>query len=80
MAIADLRSVLGWCTVIDYTLLIFWFVAFVLAHDWLQRLHGRWFSIQEEKFDAIHYTLMAVFKLLIFMFNLVPYVSMRIIA
>ena len=79
MAIEDLRSVLGWCTLIDYALLLFWFVVFILAHDWLHRLHGRWFSISEEKFDAVHYTLMGVFKG-IFLFNLVPYLSMRIVA
>jgi len=79
MAIQDLRSVLGWCTIIDYALLLFWFVVFILAHDWLHRLHGRWFSMSEEKFDAVHYTLMGVFKLGIFLFNLVPYLSIRIV-
>jgi hypothetical protein len=79
MAIQDLRSVLGWCTIIDYALLLFWFVVFILAHDWLPRLHGRWFSMSEEKFDAVHYTLMGVFKLGIFLFNLVPYLSIRIV-
>jgi hypothetical protein len=44
MAIEGLRSVLGWCTLIDYAVLLFWFVAFILAHGWLHRLHGRWFS------------------------------------
>ncbi|HTF33200.1 MAG TPA: hypothetical protein VK714_05795 [Myxococcota bacterium] len=80
MAIEDLRSVLGWCTLIDYAVLLFWFVVFILAHDWLHRLHGRWFSMSEEKFDAVHYTLMGVFKLGILLFNLVPYLSMRIVA
>ncbi len=80
MAIEHLRTVLGWCTLINYALLLFWFGMFVLAHDGLHRLHGRWFSLSEEKFDAIHYTLMGVFKLGIFLFNLVPYLSMRIVA
>lgn len=79
MTFDDLRSVLGWCTVIDYALLLFWFMMFVVAHDSMHRLHGRWFSISEENFDAVHYTLMGVFKLLIFVFNLVPYISMRIV-
>jgi len=79
MAPEQLRSVLGWCTLINYALLLFWFAMFVLAHDWLHRLHGRWFSVSKEKFDAIHYTLMGVFKLGIFLFNLVPYLSMHIV-
>jgi Family of unknown function (DUF6868) len=79
MVIQDLRSALGWCTIFDYAVLLFWFVVFILAHDWLHRLHGRWFSMSEERFDAIHYTLMGVFKLGIFLFNLVPYLSLRIV-
>ena len=80
MAMESLRSVLGWCTVINYALLFFWFAMFTLGHDWLRRLHGRWFSVSEENFDAIHYALMGIFKLGIFLFNLVPYLSMRIVA
>jgi hypothetical protein len=79
MPIEDLRHVLGWCTLINYAVLLFWFGVFGLAHDWLHRLHGRWFSLSEEKFDAVHYALMGVFKLGILLFNLVPYLSMRIV-
>ena len=80
MVIEHLRSVLGWCTLINYALLLFWFVVFILAHDSLHRLHGRWFSMSAEKFDVAHYTLMGVFKLGILLFNLVPYLSIRIAA
>ena len=79
MPIEDLRRLLGWCTLINYALLLFWFGMFVLAHDWLHRLHGRWFSLSDEKFDAANYALMGVFKLGILLFNLVPYLSMRIV-
>ena len=78
MAIEELRSVLGWCTLINYAILLFWFAVFVFAHDRLHRLHGRWFAMSGEKFDSVHYTLMGVFKLGILLFNLVPYLSMRI--
>lgn len=78
MAIENLRSVLGWCTLLNYALLLFWFAVFVLAHDRLHRLHERWFSMSAERFDTVHYTLMGVFKLGILLLNLVPYVSMRI--
>lgn len=38
MTLALLRDVLFWCTVLDYLILIVWFVAFVWAHDGLRRL------------------------------------------
>jgi len=29
--------------------------------DWIQRLHGRWFRLSSEQFDALHYLGMSVF-------------------
>jgi hypothetical protein len=50
-----------------------------LGHAWLFRLHGRWFQLSEERFDAIHYTGMAVYKIGVLLFNLAPYVALVII-
>ena len=60
-------------------LTLFWFAYFALAHDWLYRVHSRWFGIPVERFDAIHYAAMAGFKLGIILFNLVPYFALRIV-
>ncbi|MFW5450962.1 MAG: DUF6868 family protein [Methylophagaceae bacterium] len=79
MTIDLLREILGWCAVINYGLLMFWFLMFAQAHDWVYNLHGKWFTLSVERFDAIHYTGMAVFKFGIFMFNIVPYIALRIV-
>ena len=52
---------------------------FTLAHSWMYRLHGRWFNISLNNFDAIHYAGMAIFKIGIILFNLVPYLILRAI-
>ena len=70
---------LGWCAVINIGLLIWWFLFFWLAHDSMYRFHGKMFRISVETFDAIHYAGMAVFKIGIFLFNLVPYLALVII-
>lgn len=74
MSIETLRNFLLWCTALNYGLLLVWFLVFALAHDWLQRLHGRWFRLSKDQFDAIHYAGMAIFKIGIMLFNLVPFV------
>ena len=38
------RNVLLWCTVLDYGILLVWFLAFVFAHEAMLRIHGRWFT------------------------------------
>ena len=51
---------------------------YVMIRDWIHRIHGRWFKLPAEKFDAIHYTGMMIYKLAIFMFNLVPYIALLV--
>ncbi|QPK61815.1 hypothetical protein IVG45_13170 [Methylomonas sp. LL1] len=79
MNIELVHDALLWCTVINYGLLLFWALLFITAHDWLLRLHGRWFHLSIEKFDAIHYSGMAIYKIGIFLFNLVPYIALLIV-
>ncbi|NNF96046.1 MAG: hypothetical protein HKM94_03855 [Halobacteria archaeon] len=79
MTIELLREFLGWCTLINFGLLIWWFLFVIFAHDWTYKLHSKWFNIATDRFDAIHYSGMAIFKMGIFMFNLVPYLVLRIV-
>ena len=79
MTVETIRDVLAWCSVINFALLLLWFVGFLLARDWVYRVHGKWFTLSVEKFDAIHYTGMAFFKICILLFNLVPYLAFRIV-
>src|SRR6476659_4292317 len=68
-----LKRTLAWSAVINYVILIIWFVAFFAAHDWLFSLHGRFgFRLSAEQFDFAHYLGMAIYKLGIMLFNLVP--------
>ena len=80
MNLALARDVLLWCTVINYGVLLCWFLVFVFAQDWMFGLHGRWFHIRPEQFDAIHYAAMAIYKIGILLLNLVPYVALLIVA
>ena len=74
-----LRSVLGWCSLINMGLLLWWFLIITLAHDWIYQFHTKWFKLSKEKFDAIHYQGITFFKILVFVFNVVPYLALRIV-
>ena len=79
MTIEKVRAVLGWCSVINIGFLLLWWLMFSFANDWIYRIHGLWFKIPAETFDAIHYGGIAAFKIAIFMFNLIPYIALRIV-
>jgi hypothetical protein len=79
MPIEFVRRFLLWCTVIDYGALLGWFLVFVFAHDWIQRIHGKWFRLSRDQFDTLHYAGMSIFKIGILLFNLVPLVVLSIL-
>lgn len=80
MSIEEVRAVLGWSVLINYVILLVWFGTFVLARDWMSRLHGRWFRLTDGQFDALHYGLMGGFKLVVIVLNLVPWIALHIVA
>ena len=79
MSIAMAQDVLLWCAVINYGVLVVWFLCFLLAHDWMYGLHSRWFHLSVNQFDALHYAGMSLFKIGILLLNLVPYIALRIV-
>ncbi len=79
MTIDFSREFLGWCVVINFGLLMWWLAMIIFARDWVHKMHGRWFRLTAEQFDLVHYAGMAFFKIAIFLFNVVPYVALRIV-
>jgi hypothetical protein len=51
----------------------------VSPHQWIYHLWGKWFRLTAEQFDAINFAGIALYKLGILLFNLVPYVALRIV-
>jgi len=72
----EIKTVLLWGVGLNYLFLIIWFGVFVFAHDWMYRLHGRWFKLSVETFDSIHYAGLAGYKIGIFLLNLVPLIAL----
>ncbi|MFT5925264.1 MAG: hypothetical protein ACI9LE_002270 [Paraglaciecola sp.] len=79
MFTSELVSFFAYCTLINYSVLLIWFVVFRLGHDWLHLMHGKWFKLTEQQFDLINYCGMGLFKLFIFILYLAPYIALRII-
>lgn len=80
MTVEEIRQMLLWCFVINMGVLMWWFLFLWLAHDWVYRMHSRWFKIPVERFDGIHYAGLTFFKLFTFSFTLVPYIALHIVA
>lgn len=79
MTIEVVRDALLWCWVINVGMLLFWSLMFLVARDWIYRLHSRWFKLSEESFNTIHYAGILFLKTTIFVFFLVPYIALWIV-
>lgn len=80
MTMNEVKDIFLWCAVFNYAVLFIWFGAFIFAHDWMYRMHGRWFRFSMRTFDAIHYTGLAVYKVGILLFNLVPLIALCLVS
>ena len=78
MTIEMTRKALLSCALINYGILLVWFLFFVLAHARMYLLHSRWFRLSVEQFDMLHYAGMSIFKIGILLLNLVPYIALHI--
>ena len=79
MTLETIRAALAWCTVINVALFAWWFLWFVLGHGFMYRIHARFFKISVEQFDAMNYSMMGGYKLAIIVFNVAPYLALRIV-
>jgi hypothetical protein len=80
MDIKTLKEFFLLCAVINYAILLVWFGAFVMARAQLHEIHSRWFRLSDEVFDVTMYAGMAVYKLMILIFALVPYLALMLLA
>lgn len=51
-------------------------LVFAFARDWIRRLHGQWFQLSDNAFDAVHYGAMAIYKIAVRLFNFAPLVAL----
>lgn len=68
-----------WCSVINMSLLFFAFLALLLLRDKAVRLHSRLFKIPEESVALAFYSFLGLWKLLTFLFFIIPWVSILLI-
>jgi hypothetical protein len=78
LTLETLRALLGWCAIGNLALLLIWLAGFRFAHDTMVAWHGRWFNLAPETFDAVNYAGIAGYKLLIWMWFIIPYLVLRL--
>ena len=75
MSMETLTAALGWCALVNYGILTAWFLMFVCAREWMYGIHSSVLRVEiaPEHYDMLHIAGMTFYKMLVFVFNLVPF-------
>ncbi len=72
------REVLGWCTILNMAMLMFASILLVALGGPIKKIHERMFGLREEDLSRAYFQYLAQYKIAIFVFNLAPYVAIRL--
>jgi len=78
MTIDNLKEFFMWSSVINIGLLLLMVIMFTAARKFAVRMQRKFFKLPEEKIISVIYRIVAIYKLLIIVFNIVPYVVLNI--
>lgn len=79
MSIETLTVFLGWVTAVNIGILLFSTLMVVTFRKRVAAIHGRMFSIKEEEILPMYFQYLAQYKTLTLIFNLVPYLVLRLV-
>jgi hypothetical protein len=79
MNIDKLRQILEWSTVLHYSIVVIWFIAYSRHRRWYQNTIERIFSIPAAQLEIVLFALMGIYKIGILLFFLVPSIALRLI-
>jgi hypothetical protein len=77
-SVETIRVILGWCTALNIGVLVFSSLALVIAGSSIKQIHGKMFGLSEDDLSRAYFQYLAQYKIAILMFNLIPYLALRI--
>ena len=79
MDITTLKAFFLWCTIVNTALLLLTSLACIFFSDFSYRMNNKFFSISRQEFNVILVSFIALYKIFVLAFNLVPYIALLII-
>jgi hypothetical protein len=78
MTIEQLTSFFGWMSVLNIGLFLFSMIFLIILRPWMLNLHQILFKIERAELRKVYLIAMGVYKIIIIMFNLIPYFALKI--
>ena len=78
MTLTEFTTFLGWCAVINYGLMIVSALAIMIWREPIARLHSKLFALDEADMPKLYFDYLGKFKILVIVFNIVPWVALKV--
>ncbi|MDA7861728.1 hypothetical protein N9B31_00675 [Mariniblastus sp.] len=78
MSMEELAAILGWCTVVNFVFLVLTMIVLVLVKKPVQGIHSRVSGLSIDELNRLYFQYMGRFKTLWIVFNLTPYLAIRV--
>lgn len=78
MTIESLTTFLGWCSVINITILILSTLMMIIMRDFAVKIHSGLFRVDAEALPITYLQYLGNYKIAIIILNIVPYIALRI--
>jgi len=76
--VSTLTELLGWSSIINICMLIAASLAVMLMRDSMIKLHGKMFGLDTTDLTRAYFQYIAQYKIVILVFNIVPYIALKI--
>ena len=80
MDIQTITAFFKWCTIINVALFFLSAIMIMVASDFIYSTHGQLFHMPREAFNVALYAFLGLYKIIILVFNLVPFIALLIVA
>ncbi|MHC4291534.1 MAG: DUF6868 family protein [Planctomycetota bacterium] len=80
VTILEIREMLGWCSLINVVLMLVSWVIMLKVRAWAYSIHSKWFPITEQQFNVVVYSFFGLYKVLVIVFNIIPWIALSIMA
>jgi hypothetical protein len=77
---ATLTTFLGWCSVINLGLLCLATIMLGTLKNWVMGTHSKMLGIDEAELPGLYLQYLSNYKVLVLVFNVVPYMALRMMS
>ena len=78
MELTKLKTIFGWMTLINFVVLLVSTIGVITCRTIIHTVHGSMFNLDSAELDLAYFQYLGWFKVLWIIFNLVPYIALRI--